>query len=229
MTDDMASWPAHLEIRQSGSARILSGRFPLGRTATIRNNGRVRKERFKSGNGGRSMSWQVREFRKLQRQLAETFESTLENVRKELLIEQLEDAIEKRNTHLLIGHDFNRAIADMRTGNLAIEFSDDAVALEAKLPDDADMPSWVRDAVLAVRGGQLRGISPGFQVPAKGAERVLPEPGNPRVGIREIEDAVVFEYSLVARPAYSGTNIDARHDALHSEDSTIPSEVTLWL
>ena len=77
------------------------------------------------------------------------------------------------------------------------------------------MPSWVRDAVLAVEAGQLRGISPGFQVPAKGSERLIPEPGNPGVMIREITDAVAFEYSLVARPAYSGTDVAARADERH--------------
>ena len=90
----------------------------------------------------------------------------------------------------------------------------------ATLADEADMPSWIRDSILAIDGGQIRGVSPGFQVPARGGERLLPEPGNPGVFIREIEDAVVFEYSLVARPAYSGTDIIARHDAVNGAEST---------
>ena len=142
----------------------------------------------------------------------------------------MEDAIEKRNTHLLIGHDYNRTIADTRTGNLALVFADDAVRFEAALPDEIDMPSWVRDAVLAVRGGQLRGVSPGFQVTSKGAERLIPEPGsNPAVFIREILDATIWEYSLVSRPAYSGTTLDARQDAVHGEESQGPGVATLWL
>ncbi len=35
-----------LEIRRSGGARLLTGRFNYGSTATLRNRGRVRKERF---------------------------------------------------------------------------------------------------------------------------------------------------------------------------------------
>ena len=66
--------------------------------------------------------------------------------------------------------------------------------------------------MLAVEAGLLRGISPGFQVGVKGGERLIPEPGNPGVMIREITDAVAFEYSIVARPAYSGTEVDARAD-----------------
>ena len=212
-----------LEIRAVGSARILSGSFPLGRLATIRNTGRRRKERFAKGRGGRSMSWQVREFEKLQEELSQVISSSVDEGMKAVRIEALEDAIEKRNTHLLIGHSYDRAIADMKTGNLALNFSDDAVSFQATLADEADMPSWVRDAVLAVRGGQLRGVSPGFQVTAKGGERLIPEPGNPSVSIREIEDATVFEYSLVSRPAYSGTTTDIRQDAVHGAGAPIPS------
>ena len=46
----MAEFPifeaAELEIRRSGGMRILSGRFNYGSMATIRDRGRVRKERF---------------------------------------------------------------------------------------------------------------------------------------------------------------------------------------
>ena len=37
---------AELEIRRAGGKSTLSGRFPYGSTATIRDRGRVRKERF---------------------------------------------------------------------------------------------------------------------------------------------------------------------------------------
>ena len=99
----------------------------------------------------------------------------------------------------------------MRTGTLTVKHTA-AVELEAELPDPDRMPSWVRDAVLAVEGGQLRGISPGFQVPAKGGERLVLEDGPGDSMVREITDAVAFEYSIVARPAYSGTAVDARAD-----------------
>ena len=48
----MAEFPifeaAKLEIRRSGGMRILTGRFNYGSVATIRDRGRVRKERFES-------------------------------------------------------------------------------------------------------------------------------------------------------------------------------------
>ena len=165
---DSLIFDGQLEIRVSGAGRVLRGAFPLGRTATLRSAGRVRKERFKSGGGGRAVSWQVREFEKLQAELSQVISSSLDDAAKTLKVEALEDAIEKRNTHLLVGHSYDRAIADTKTGNLALAFSDDAVTFEAALAEEVDMPSWVRDAVLAVRGGQLRGVSPGFQVTSKG-------------------------------------------------------------
>ena len=148
---DYPIFEGNLEVRARGNRRVLSGKFPYGATATIRNTGRARKERF----APESMSWQVREFQKLQGELAETIKASIDEARKQLLIEQLEDGLERRNTHLLVGHDYNRAVADMRTGNLSVRHTREAVELEAVLPDESEMPSWVRDAVLAVKGGQL--------------------------------------------------------------------------
>ena len=47
--DTAAIWAAVIEIRRrDGGGRELRGRFPYNRTATIRNRGRVRKERIRS-------------------------------------------------------------------------------------------------------------------------------------------------------------------------------------
>lgn len=204
------AYPADLEVRARGRGRReLYARFNLGRTATMKSSGRVRKERFAAGDGGASMSWQFREFQRLQGELARAVEAGVRGA-----IEELEDALERRNTHLLVGHSYDRAIADTRTGNLALQFGDDAVELRAELPPAGTGPSWVEDAARAVEGGQLRGVSPGFQVGAKGGERLIPEPGNAGVMVREITDATVFEYSLVSRPAYAGTEAAVRADEL---------------
>ena len=84
-----------LEIRVSGAGRVLRGAFPLGRTATLRSAGRVRKERFASGGGGRAVSWQVQQFEKLQAELSQVISSTLDDAARTLRVEALEDAIEK--------------------------------------------------------------------------------------------------------------------------------------
>ena len=227
MDVDYTIWPAELEIetRARGRGRSIRASFPLGRTATVRSSGRVRKERFAGGNGGASMSWQAREFAKVQAEAARVIASEIEAAQKAALIEGLEDALERRNTHLLIGHSYDKAIADMRTGNLALDFSDDAVSIRAALPDPGDAPSWVEDAVLAIRGQQLRGISPGFNVPAgKGAERLVPEAGAGDALVREITDSVVFEYSLVSRPTYASTGLDVRGDVVQVE----PKRRAVW-
>ena len=221
MSDAPIIFDGAFEIRARGAGRVLTGKFPYNKTATVKSSGRTRKEKFKSG----SMSWQVREFEKLHGELAEVMKSSIDQARREILIEQLEDQIEKRNTFLLVGHSYDRTIADMRSGTLTVNHKRDAVEIEAELPDDDAMPSWVRDAVLAVKGKQLRGISPGFQV-ARGGEHLERE--NPSAGdsmIRVIDDAVVFEYSLVARPAYAGTDVDARSDT----PITSPRRRRVWL
>lgn len=51
-------------------------------------------------------------------------------------MEALEDALEKPNTFLLTGHDYNRTLADMRTGTPAVTLTREAVELEAALPPE---------------------------------------------------------------------------------------------
>ena len=105
MASDYPILDGSFEIRARGGGRLLSGRFLYNATATVRSAGRVRKERFASG----SMSWQVREFEKLQAELSQVMQSAVDRAR----IEALQDAVEKRNTCLLVGYDYNRSIADM--------------------------------------------------------------------------------------------------------------------
>ena len=59
------------------------------------------------------MSWQYREFQKVQAKLADDIGAIADEVKAEL-----EDELLKRNTHLLIGHSYDRAVADTLTGNL---------------------------------------------------------------------------------------------------------------
>ena len=214
-------YTGELEIRARDDVRTLVGRFPYNTTATVRAVGRQRKERFKP----MSLSWQVREFQKLQARIPEVIESALDKARKQILLEQLEDELERRNTFLLVGHDYNRTVADMKSGTLTIEHTAAAVELEATLPPDERMPSWVRDAVLAIEGKQLRGISPGFVVSNKGSERLVAEDGPGDALVREILDATAYEYSVVSRPAYPTTSVDARE----FEGGEAPRRRRVWL
>ena len=205
-TPDFPVLLGEIEVRaRGGGGRTLSASFPYNRTATVASGGRVRKERFSSY----SLSWQVKEFEKLQAEMSRVVQSTIDDAIKAKRLEALDDAVERRNSFMLVGHSYDRAIADMRSGTLVVEHKSDGVNLRATIPAEGSAPSWVEDTVRGIQGGQVRGVSPGFQVPTgKGAERLIPEEGNPGVMIRQIDDAVAFEYSLVSRPAYSGTTAD---------------------
>ena len=89
---DFPVFDAELEIRARGDKRVLSGKFPYNKTATIRDRGKVRKERI----GKRAFGWQIKRFQELQDELSTMIGDTVDQVRKELLEEQLERA----NVHI---------------------------------------------------------------------------------------------------------------------------------
>ena len=65
-----------------------------------------------------------------------------------------------------------------------------------------------------------------------GAEIDIPEPGNPSVSIRVIRQAVLYELSIVSRPAYGSTDVDLRaevHAKTNERRDTRPNAGTLWL
>ena len=204
----MLIFEGDLELRRrGGGGRSLRGSFPYNRTATIKDRGRRRKERFRSG----AFGWQIREFEKVQAELARVIGEAVEET-----IAELQEQVERRNVNLLSGHQFSQPLASMKAGTLKLTDSDKALRFEADLPADDRQPSWMRDAILAVEGGLITGVSPGFRVPPKSvvpdAEELIPEPGNPGVMIREISQAVLYELSLVTRPAYGSTSVEARDD-----------------
>ena len=214
----LAVWPAELEIRARG--RKLAGSFPYGSTAVVADRGKVRKERIRA----RAFSWQLDEFAKLQGQLADVVKEAEDTARAQLLREELA----RRNVDLLRGHSFDKPIASMLNGSLRVEDSATALRFEADLP--ANPPSWVEDTVRAVDAGLLRGVSPGFRVPPRAvvpnAEELVEEAGT-GVQIREVRQAVLYELSLVTRPAYPASQVDAR--AFFPEVEAPPPDDTEFL
>ena len=199
-----AVWPCEIEVRARG--RKLAGSFPYNREATVQDRGRVRKERFRSG----AFGWQIRRFQELQGELAKVIEESIDEARRIVL----ERELAARNVDLLRGHNFDRPIASMLGGSLKVTDSRDALRFEADLP--ANPPSWIDDTMKAVDAGLIRGVSPGFRVPpasaVANAEELVDEPGNPGVQIRQINQAVLYELSLVTRPAYVESDVDLRSD-----------------
>ena len=137
-----------------------------------------------------------------------------------------------RKIDLLVGHDFGKPVASRQSGSLTIADSAEAVTFEATLPEEALMPSWVLDVIKAIQAGTMVGLSPGFRVPptstVPNAERLIPEPGNPGVQIRQISDAVLREFSIVTAGIYDDALVELR-----AEDLAVvtfqPRGVFLWL
>ena len=137
---------------------------------------------------------------------------------------------EARDVHLLSGHSFDKPLASRSGRSLMLESTKAALLFEAILPDVSARPSWMDDAIRALAVGLVGGVSPGFRVPPKSvvpdAEELVDEEGNPDVKIRRINHAVLYELSLVTRPAYGGTDVDIRS---MQEKEEVPRRVFTWL
>ena len=137
-----------------------------------------------------------------------------------------------RKIDLLVGHDFGKPIASRQSGTLAIADSAEAVTFEATLPDDAMAPSWVKDVVLAIQGGTMVGLSPGFRVPpmsvVPNAEQLVPEEGNPGVMVRQVNDAVLREFSVVTAGIYDDAMVELRAEDVDAV-TVAPWSVFRWL
>ena len=238
MADDYTGiWPVELEVRQVGDGRSLFGVFNDGSLATVMDRGTVRKERFSAD----AFGWQLREFERVQQELADligaAFETVLNEARADATLELRQESplimakrseLAARNMDLLVGHDFNRPLASMLAGTLAVTSDERSLRFEATLPPEGQRPSWMQDAVMAVDAKLVRGISPGFRVPPRSAvpngEELVDEPGTPGVQIRQINQANAGEWSLVTRPAYTDSEIREV-----GGDVGMPRRETLWL
>ena len=218
-----AVYEGELELRASG--RRLAGRFPYSqksgdRQATVMNRGRVRKERI----GPDAFGWQIREFAKLQDELASTITSAVDEARVQILRQELE----RRNIHVLAGHSYDRPMGDMLRSGARVTSTREALEFEVELPPDGDQPGYMRDAIAMIRAGLIGGISPGFRVPPRSVvpdgERLEPEIGNAAIQVRVIENAVLSELSIVTRPAYTETDVDVR-----ALEALTPRRPRIWL
>ena len=173
-----------LEIRQGG--RELRGVFPYNSLATVSDRLKTRKETFSPGAFAFSIA---------------------------------EAQAKRARIDLLDGHSFDRPLAN--TIDESVTFSEIptengglSLVFEATLPVEARQTSYMRDLLLKIESGLARGISPGFRVPPKSvvanAETLEPEPGNPAVNIRRINQAVLFEMSIVTRAAYGDSIVESR-------------------
>ena len=214
--------------------RSIYGKFGLSpgsfrRMATVKNRGKRRKEMIMK----KAFSWSIKEVGRLKESLDRLLLSKAS-------IQAIEDATQelaKRDIHILYGHSFDKTLGSVVGGGVLIEeiFDDDEdpyLAFEAELPENENTwPSHVVDTVRQIEMGLIGGVSPGFMVPPKdvvpNAEEFLPEPGNPDVLVRQINEAVLVELSLVSRPSYTETDVTVR--AEDAEVDYLREGFRLWL
>lgn len=172
-----------LELRRrSGGGVRLSGRFPYNSRAILSDGGRTGRPRKEQFAPG-------------------AFAFSVES---------------EADIHLLVGHSFDKPLASRRAGTLELVDTPDALTFAATIAAEMADVSYVRDALTLLAVGQIAGISPGFRIPP---ERTVPnaetvEEEDPALGnalIRTISAAILFELSLVTRPAYPETQVQKRN------------------
>lgn len=177
-----------LELRRARDGkRRLNGRFPYNKRAVLSDGGRR----------GRPKK---------------------EVIAKRAFAHRVED--EKEDIHLLVGHDYGKPLASRNAGTLKLRDTDEALEFEATITEEMESASYVQDILAAVDSGLVGGISPGFRIPperaVKEAEKIEVEAFDPPRGmfgatIRTILQALLYELSLVTRPAYDETQVEARN------------------
>lgn len=183
-------WGGHsggLELRKRASgAMALHGRFPYGKRAVLSDGGRTGRPR-KEVIAPRAFGYRVN--------------------------------LPDEDIHLLVGHSYDRPLASRGAGTLELADSDDALSFIATITAEMQEVSYVRDVLTAMAAGLIIGISPGFRLPPKRAvpepERIEDEGMDPENGahnaiIRTVLAALLYELSIVTRPAYDETQIEAR-------------------
>ncbi len=108
------------------------------------------------------------------------------------------------NIFLLAGHDHEKPLASTEAGSLTLRDDDDALHIEARVVPST---SWANDALAALAAGLTKGLSPGFRVPQGGDVVTRSAEGL----LRTVNQAELFEVSLVTRPAYDQAQIAARN------------------
>lgn len=200
-----------LEVRRrQGGSVALRGRFPYGKAAVLSDGGRTGRPR-KEIIAPRAFSYRV---------------------------DRPEEEI-----HLLVGHSFDRPLASRGTGTLKLSDTDEALSFEASIAPEIAETSWARDALAAVGAGLMIGLSPGFRIPPKRAvaeaETVSEEPddgqpspidGQPQRGaiIRTVAAALLYELSLVTRPAYSEAQVESRNWSPEVGRSDLVHHLNRW-
>lgn len=194
-----------LELRKRASgAMSLQGRFPYNTRAVLSDGGRTGRPR-KEAIASRAFSYRLNR--------------------------------PDEDIHLLVGHSYDRPLASRGAGTLDIKDSDDEVTFTATISEEMQEVTWVQDVLKAMAAGLIVGLSPGFRIPPKravaDAEKVEDEGFDVANGahnaiIRTIMAALLYEMSLVTRPAYPETQVEQRDWATSDAGLITPKPIQRW-
>jgi HK97 family phage prohead protease len=187
-----------LELRaaKDGSHNI-SGHFPYGKAAVLSDGGRTGRPR-KEIIAPRAFAYRV---------------------------ERPDEDID-----LLVGHSFDRPLASKAAGTLKLRDADDALTFEARITPELARASYVIDFLAGLAAGLVTGLSPGFRIPpgraVPVAEEIEEEPDRPerdehRAIIRRVLQALLYELSIVTRPAYDQAQVELRNWTPHRGDGVV--------
>ena len=176
-----------LEVRQDeDGSRSVVGRFPYNKTAVLSDGGRKgrpRKEKF----------------------APHAFQYRVGDPEAEI--------------HFLVGHDFGKPLASKLSDTLKLEDTEEALSFEARITPEVAATQHAKDALALIGAGLAVGLSPGFRLPperaVENAEEIEREPDNPDQGqngaiIRTVKAALLFELSVVTKPAFEESQVEAR-------------------
>lgn len=186
-----------LEVRKRASGALsLAGRFPYNRPAVLSDGGRTGRPR-KEVIASRAFDYRV--------------------------------SREEEDIHLLVGHSYDRPLASRGAGTLTLKDSDEALTFEADITPEIAATSHAKDALAMISAGLAVGISPGFRIPperavAKAEEVTEEDPAEGMALIRTIFAALLYELSIVTRPAYPEAEVEARSWEVTSGGVAVPQK-----
>ena len=117
-----------------------------------------------------------------------------------------------REISLLAGLSYDHPLASRAAGTLRLTDTADSLGFEVDALPDAGYAHDLRAQIDS--GAAVLGVLPLFRIPppdvVPGATEVIPEPGNPGVGIELVREAVLTALAIVARPQFPDTKVDRR-------------------
>jgi HK97 family phage prohead protease len=143
-----------------------------------------------------------------------------------------------KQIHLLAGHDYNRPLASVRAGTLKLVDTAAALLFTAIITRAVAETQHGKDTLNLIDAGLAVGISPGFRLPPERAvpeaetiedEEYEPEEGKYAAIIRTIIEALLYELSIVTRPAYPETQVELRNWSVSTDTGlVVPRRIQRW-